>query len=177
MVFSMSPAEMQKMISALSRSSCSRRSCRLHRSRAAPGRRGNRRTACRRTPDTACRGTGRCEQGCFRSVCGYKGRCRIRSPWMSPHTFINNTLYKGYHARTAQCKPPGPKNRKKRGEKNFGLPLDFYRCPCYNKTRSGGLAQLVRVPASHAGSLGFESLILHQKKLAEISAGFFLFEI
>src|SRR5699024_526178 len=26
----------------------------------------------------------------------------------------------------------------------------------------GGLAQLVRAPASHAGGLGFESLILHQ---------------
>ena len=28
--------------------------------------------------------------------------------------------------------------------------------------RFGGLAQLVRAPASHAGGLGFESLILHQ---------------
>ena len=27
--------------------------------------------------------------------------------------------------------------------------------------RFGGLAQLVRAPASHAGGLGFESLILH----------------
>lgn len=29
-------------------------------------------------------------------------------------------------------------------------------------TEYGGLAQLVRAPASHAGGLGFESLILHQ---------------
>ena len=34
---------------------------------------------------------------------------------------------------------------------------------CYNKSRSGGLAQLVRAPASHAGGLGFESLVLHHK--------------
>ena len=30
-----------------------------------------------------------------------------------------------------------------------------------HKTKYGGLAQLVRAPASHAGGLGFESLILH----------------
>ena len=30
--------------------------------------------------------------------------------------------------------------------------------------RFGGLAQLVRAPASHAGGLGFESLILHQNQ-------------
>ena len=30
--------------------------------------------------------------------------------------------------------------------------------------RFGGLAQLVRAPASHAGGLGFESLILHQTR-------------
>ena len=30
-----------------------------------------------------------------------------------------------------------------------------------NTSKYGGLAQLVRAPASHAGGLGFESLILH----------------
>ena len=30
-----------------------------------------------------------------------------------------------------------------------------------HETKYGGLAQLVRAPASHAGGLGFESLILH----------------
>ena len=32
----------------------------------------------------------------------------------------------------------------------------------HNTSEYGGLAQLVRAPASHAGGLGFESLILHQ---------------
>ena len=41
--------------------------------------------------------------------------------------------------------------------------LAFFVCRCYNKCRCGGLAQLVRAPASHAGGLGFESLSLHQK--------------
>ena len=31
----------------------------------------------------------------------------------------------------------------------------------HNTSEYGGLAQLVRAPASHAGGLGFESLILH----------------
>ena len=31
----------------------------------------------------------------------------------------------------------------------------------HNTNKYGGLAQLVRAPASHAGGLGFESLILH----------------
>ena len=31
----------------------------------------------------------------------------------------------------------------------------------HNPSEYGGLAQLVRAPASHAGGLGFESLILH----------------
>ena len=45
--------------------------------------------------------------------------------------------------------------------------------------RLGGLAQLVRAPASHAGGLGFESLILHHQKNPNTSrcSGSFLFEM
>ena len=43
---------------------------------------------------------------------------------------------------------------------NLGLHLD-QRSGIINTFRFGGLAQLVRAPASHAGGLGFESLILH----------------
>ena len=45
--------------------------------------------------------------------------------------------------------------------------------------RFGGLAQLVRAPASHAGGLGFESLILHHQKNPNTSMclGSFLFEM
>ena len=44
---------------------------------------------------------------------------------------------------------------------NLGLHLD-QRSGIISTFRFGGLAQLVRAPASHAGGLGFESLILHQ---------------
>lgn len=43
---------------------------------------------------------------------------------------------------------------------NLGLHLD-QRSGIISTFRFGGLAQLVRAPASHAGGLGFESLILH----------------
>ena len=46
---------------------------------------------------------------------------------------------------------------------------------CYNKSRSGGLAQLVRAPASHAGGLGFESLVLHHKPQLLSRLWFFCF--
>ena len=46
---------------------------------------------------------------------------------------------------------------------------------CYNKSRSGGLAQLVRAPASHAGGLGFESLVLHHKPQLLSRLWFFVF--
>ena len=42
----------------------------------------------------------------------------------------------------------------------LGLPIHF-GCGIILLFRFGGLAQLVRAPASHAGGLGFESLILH----------------
>ena len=38
----------------------------------------------------------------------------------------------------------------------------MFQFGAYNTSEYGGLAQLVRAPASHAGGLGFESLILHQ---------------
>ena len=44
---------------------------------------------------------------------------------------------------------------------NLGLHLG-QRSGIISTFRFGGLAQLVRAPASHAGGLGFESLILHQ---------------
>ena len=48
--------------------------------------------------------------------------------------------------------------------KNFKFTLYFFRVLCYPKTGLGSIAQLVRVPASHAGSRGFESLYSHQIK-------------
>ena len=58
----------------------------------------------------------------------------------------------------------------------FEKRVDKHRKACYNKLRRGGLAQLVRVPASHAGSLGFESLILHQEGPGtRMRAGVFLY--
>ena len=54
--------------------------------------------------------------------------------------------------------------------KNFAC---FFSKLCYNKrrkfrsTKYGGLAQLVRAPASHAGGHWFESSSLHQEKTLE----------
>ena len=45
----------------------------------------------------------------------------------------------------------------------------------HNTSEYGGLAQLVRAPASHAGGLGFESLILHHIKILRHLSGDFLF--
>ena len=43
---------------------------------------------------------------------------------------------------------------------NWGLQI-HHGCDIIFMFQFGGLAQLVRAPASHAGGLGFESLILH----------------
>ena len=47
----------------------------------------------------------------------------------------------------------------------------------HNTSEYGGLAQLVRAPASHAGGLGFESLILHHtvRTRTREGSGIFLF--
>ena len=46
------------------------------------------------------------------------------------------------------------------------LPLDFLDEVLYNsKAPNGGVAQLVRVPASHAGGPRFEPVRLHQQKV------------
>ena len=55
---------------------------------------------------------------------------------------------------------------------NLGLHLD-QRSGIINTFRFGGLAQLVRAPASHAGGLGFESLILHSKIRCQMTTDFF----
>ncbi len=57
---------------------------------------------------------------------------------------------------------------------NLGLHLAS-RSDIISVFRFGGLAQLVRAPASHAGGLGFESLILHSKIRCQMTTDFFVY--
>lgn len=57
---------------------------------------------------------------------------------------------------------------------NLGLHLAS-RSDIISMFRFGGLAQLVRAPASHAGGLGFESLILHSKIRCQMTTDFFVY--
>ena len=49
--------------------------------------------------------------------------------------------------------------------------IAMFQFGAYNTSEYGGLAQLVRAPASHAGGLGFESLILHHTVRARTCKG------
>ena len=79
---------------------------------------------------------------------------------------------KGFRIQYTRFCPEGQRKAKRKSVIFLKLGLAFWQRPCYNnhvpvrsaqsKTKYGGLAQLVRAPASHAGGLGFESLILHQ---------------
>ena len=79
---------------------------------------------------------------------------------------------KGFRIQYTRFCPEGQREAKRKSVIFLKLGLAFWQRPCYNnhvpvrnaqsKTKYGGLAQLVRAPASHAGGLGFESLILHQ---------------
>ena len=89
---------------------------------------------------------------------------------------VNIFLYlfsgrKGFRIQYTRFCPEGQRKVKRKSVIFLKLGLAFWQRPCYNnhvpvrsaqsKTKYGGLAQLVRAPASHAGGLGFESLILH----------------
>ena len=90
---------------------------------------------------------------------------------------VNIFLYlfsgrKGFRIQYTRFCPEGQRIAKRKSVIFLKLGLAFWQRPCYNnhvpvrnaqnRIKYGGLAQLVRAPASHAGGLGFESLILHQ---------------
>ena len=76
---------------------------------------------------------------------------------------------KGFRIQYTRFCPEGQRKVKRKSVIFLKLGLAFWQRPCYNnhvpvrsaRKKYGGLAQLVRAPASHAGGLGFESLILH----------------
>ena len=57
--------------------------------------------------------------------------------------------------------------------KKFGL---IFPCGSAIITQYGGLAQLVRAPASHAGGRRFESAIVHQKYPSPTGEGYFFMD-
>ncbi len=77
---------------------------------------------------------------------------------------------------SGKCAPSARLCHKIQENENWGLQF-LPRHGIISLFRFGGLAQLVRAPASHAGGLGFESLILHQTqgRLPEKVSGFFLY--
>ena len=87
---------------------------------------------------------------------------------------VNIFLYlfsgrKGFRIQYTRFCPEGQRKVKRKSVIFLKLGLHFGKCRAIiitfqfgaHETKYGGLAQLVRAPASHAGGLGFESLILH----------------
>ena len=86
--FSMSAALMAMMTSACPSSGPASGSCCPAQTRAAPGWRGSRQTACRQIPGTACPRTGRCAPGYAGTGASDTGR--YRSPvWPCPHLLLS----------------------------------------------------------------------------------------
>ena len=108
----------------------------------------------------------------------YNGQCKQddQNDQRDDSTKCQHFLYlfsgrKGFRIQYTRFCPEGQREAKRKSVIFLKLGLAFWQMPCYNnhvpvrnaqsETKYGGLAQLVRAPASHAGGLGFESLILH----------------